>query len=658
MAPEQLRQLTGRPATVDGRADVFGLGVVLFELLTGRHAFPDGETPDVLLRGRSGPPPPLRPLNPAVTPSAEAIVRRCLEPDAMQRYPSAQAVAEDLERQLADQPLAHTREPSMRERFRKWRRRHPRLTSSGTVAAVAAVLVLTATGAAFAGYERSKRLEREWGAADHFRRFQAEIVEPVDLLTLHGDEPAKRAKGTEWARSLVGQYGAVDENWEARPAVALLPEADRRELRTQIAELLLLLARTEALPADQLDPPGRRAALSTALDLTDRAAALYRGETAPRAVWNDRARLLEKLDRRDEAAGARKAADALAPGARDFYLDGLARSAEKKHSDAARLLESAVELDPKNYFAWLALGDAQTQLGRNGDAEVSFQAAAVLRPDLPFADFDRGLARLRRKEFAGAERAFTAALRVKSDDPAARVNRAIARLELGKSADAVADLDRALELGATETRLYFLRADARQRAGDKAGAAADRITGLVRPPVDEVSYVTRGLFRARIGHTAGALADFDAALSLNPRSYPALQNKAYVLSEVMNRDADSIVVLGQAIERYPDALLARAGRAVLLARRGDRAAAHADAAHCLARGPEPFVVYQLAGVYAMTSRTNPEDARTAFRLLADALRLGVGFEYVETDRDLDPLRSVPEFKLVVETARALRPKKD
>jgi tetratricopeptide (TPR) repeat protein len=339
-------------------------------------------------------------------------------------------------------------------------------------------------------------------------------------------------------------------------------------------------------------------------------------------------------------------------------MAGLARRSVGENRAACGEFEAALRIDPGHYGSWLLLGDTYTQLGRHLEAEGCFNACVARAPDRPEGFYNRGLSRLRRKQMADAEADFTAALRVRPDDADALANRALARIENGKPADAVADLDRALALGATETRLYFVRADARQLAGDKPGAAADRVTGLVRTPTDEVSYVARALFRARIGLTAGALADLEAAISLNPRSYPALQNKAHVLSEKLNRDADSIVVLGQAVERYPDALLARAGRAVLLARRGDRAAAHADARHCLARGPEPFVVYQLAGVYALTSKAHPEDARTAFRLLADALRLGVGFEYVETDPDLAPLRSLPEFKLIVETARALRPRKD
>ncbi len=79
-----------------------------------------------------------------------------------------------------------------------------------------------------------------------------------------------------------------------------------------------------------------------------------------------------------------------------------------------------------------------------------------------------------------------------------------------------------------------------------------------------------------------------------------------------------------------------------------------QAEHCLRQGPGADIVYQLAGVYALTSKAAPEDARTAFRLLADALKHGYGFELVPIDTDLDPLRSMPEFRLVLDAARAVK----
>src|SRR5207248_9847878 len=89
---------------------------------------------------RAGPPPWVRPWNRAVSPAAESIVRHCLHPDPAQRYQSAAALKEDLERHLANLPLRHAPEPSLRERLRKWRRRHPYLASSATLGTAAVIL--------------------------------------------------------------------------------------------------------------------------------------------------------------------------------------------------------------------------------------------------------------------------------------------------------------------------------------------------------------------------------------------------------------------------------------------------------------------------------------------------------------------------------------
>src|SRR5262249_43410874 len=64
--------------------------------------------------------------NPAISPAADAIVLKLLDPDPTRRYAEAAHVREDLERQLSNRPLAYARDPSPRERLRKWRRRDPR----------------------------------------------------------------------------------------------------------------------------------------------------------------------------------------------------------------------------------------------------------------------------------------------------------------------------------------------------------------------------------------------------------------------------------------------------------------------------------------------------------------------------------------------------
>src|SRR5207253_7303305 len=91
------------------------------------------------------------------------------------------------------------------------------------------------------------------------------------------------------------------------------------------------------------------------------------------------------------------------------------------------------------------------------------------------------------------------------------------------------------------------------------------------------------------------------------------------------------------------------------ARLRDRQAAHKDADEALARDFGPATQYQVAGIFALTSQQEAEDRSEALRYLSSALRKGVGFDYLEQDRDLDPIRERPEFRQLVSAARSLPP---
>src|SRR5205814_3576643 len=98
--------------------------------------------------------------------SLESITLRCLAPEPQQRYQSGEELAEDLRRFLDDRPLKYAPELSRAERLRKWARRHPRLTSSASVAA-AAMLLLLASGLALAGVAGHLASAREHLAVAH-----------------------------------------------------------------------------------------------------------------------------------------------------------------------------------------------------------------------------------------------------------------------------------------------------------------------------------------------------------------------------------------------------------------------------------------------------------------------------------------------------------
>jgi tetratricopeptide (TPR) repeat protein len=152
----------------------------------------------------------------------------------------------------------------------------------------------------------------------------------------------------------------------------------------------------------------------------------------------------------------------------------------------------------------------------------------------------------------------------------------------------------------------------------------------------------------------GALADNDEALKLNPRSLAGLQNKANLLGR-LGRTQEAIRVLDQAVDLYPDFIPARSGRGVYHARLSERELAIEDAEFSLQQDKSAANVYQLAGIYALTSRTAPKDRQEALRLLSLALTKDVGLvDVIPHDKDLDPIRQDASFIQLLDKARSLR----
>jgi serine/threonine protein kinase/Flp pilus assembly protein TadD len=409
---------------VDGRSDIYALGRLLYVALAGSAA-------------DTNPLAESRRLNPQVSRGLSDIVHKCLARRPDDRYPDAAALAADLRRHLADLPLRGVRNRSLRERWRKWRRRR-----AGAVLWLGLLLALIGSAAVLAA-----------GAAERYREAQGALTEGDGQMQRRAYREAARtfSRGRSRAGGLPGGSALV-QTLDARLLQARRAEA--AEDMHALAERLRFAAGAETYPS-----AGMKALAEQS-----------------RATWQERGLLTDHAAALDPDTEAQLRDDLLdlallwADIERRLALDSSAE-AQAARAEAERLLGPA----PTPRAAWehVIRGRSLLRSGDLAQAAEEFEIATELRPQDFWAHFYGGVCAYRRRQYADAVRSFGVAVALAPDSAECYCNRALAYAAAGQPDRALADYDRALALAPRLAAAELNRGILHYQQGRFAQALAD-----------------------------------------------------------------------------------------------------------------------------------------------------------------------------------------
>ena len=374
MSPEQAR---GEIATLGPPCDIYGLGAMLYCLLTGLPPYHKGTSLEVLQQVRRGKMAPPIARNSRVPQPLDAISRKAMKSLPADRYGTAVDLAEDVTRWLNDDTVSAWREP-LTIRTRRWMRRHQTLVTSTAATVLMAVLTLSVLTAVVTGKNRELATlnVKERSARLLAQENEALLSREKHRLELSLESGFKLLRGIESER-----YGTLDDAYSDILQTGLkLPDTERaamRPLYLALVELQTAIDQKDQVPAGMIVAAQhlRRALelLDESLEITDQVG----------LTWLLRAQIRQEhlgIPAIDVLADWNRAV-ALLPRCSAVHSGrGFCWVALEDHEAAKRDWQRAVELDAGNEFAHLGLARLAERGSDLDTAITEFQIAADLPP--------------------------------------------------------------------------------------------------------------------------------------------------------------------------------------------------------------------------------------------------------------------------------------
>ena len=610
MAPEQAR---GWGEKIGTAADIYSLGAILYELLTGRpphKGTSSSETIQLVLTEEPLPPSRLRTKVPF---DLETICLTSIARETHKRYASASGLAEDLDRFLASQPIRARRTPFW-ERGLKLTRRRP-------VTTLLLALSLVAAGATAVAAQRAQARARVAALIEDARILGLRAEADQALFESQGDLARRRWHDVQ--RALTGLLVRIQPEPRLRDLLAkaerLRKEADRglkaeqeASLSRQAAEALraryrrFVASRDEALFNDTRFPDVNPTNQVEAAIRHARAALGEFGTVADGDVWA-LAPLPDALatgEKDEVTAGFYHLLLVLANAVFDSPGDEPATRADR----ALRIVDQAPRLRPKPTRAFHLQRSAYLLAKGDDDAAARERVEAEsIEPADALDSFLLGRERARQSDWVAAIRHFEDATQRQPDYFWAHCLLAIGYLQTNDPSKARLSLNDCLQRKPDDVRLYLLRglanagaarvahdlaarnprsADALEKAASDQFEAAEsdyrKALGLLGPGPedDELRYAllsNRGLIRLGRDDLSAAADDFQGAARLDDQRFDAFRNLAEVYRR-QGRVDDALKQFDRAVALRPDLASLYRGRAEVLLDLNERSAAQREAA--------------------------------------------------------------------------------